>query len=215
MAYGLGSKGSGLVKERLGASLSEPRWGEKNRAVGRMFLQHALLVSDILVSVELACRERNDVRYIPQHELFREAIRWHVKIDRGRKLGVIPDAAFALEKTTYGMTERAYFFLEADRGTMPVTRKNLAQTSFHRKLLAYEATWSQEIHRTHFGFNRFRVLTITTSEERVTSLASACSKLKSGRGIFLFAHESILRCPDLLTTHWQTGKHGRASTLLS
>ncbi|HLX08425.1 MAG TPA: hypothetical protein VKY89_11240 [Thermoanaerobaculia bacterium] len=30
---------------------------------------------------------------------------------------------------------RAYSFLEADRGTMPITRNGLAQTSFRRKLL--------------------------------------------------------------------------------
>jgi hypothetical protein len=37
-----------------------------------------------------------------------------------------------------------HFFLEADRGTMPVTRWTLSQTSFFRKLLAYEATWTQK-----------------------------------------------------------------------
>src|SRR6185437_5138657 len=40
-------------------------------------------------------------------------------------------------------TRRSYFFLEADRGTMPVTRKTLSQTSFHRTLVAYEAIWIQ------------------------------------------------------------------------
>ena len=50
---------------------------------------------------------------------------------------------------------------------MPVMRNNLSQTSFYRKLRAYEATWSQSIHQTQFGFNRFRVLTVTTSAERI------------------------------------------------
>ncbi len=35
------------------------------------------------------------------------------------------------------------------RGTMPVTRKGLGQTSFRRKLLGYRGTWRQGLHRTH------------------------------------------------------------------
>jgi hypothetical protein len=53
-----------------------------------------------------------------------------------------------------------HFFLEADRGTMPVVRSGLTQTSFYRKLIAYEATWTQKIHQRHLGIHRFRVLTV-------------------------------------------------------
>ena len=42
----------------------------------------------------------------------------------GIRLGVIPDRVFALEYADQnGQSQRAYFFLEADRGTMPVIRK--------------------------------------------------------------------------------------------
>ena len=40
----------------------------------------------------------------------------------------------------------------------PSYGKSLSQTSFYRKIRAYEATWSQSIHQTQFGFHRFRVL---------------------------------------------------------
>jgi hypothetical protein len=97
-----------------------------------------------------------------------QPFQWKVKLASGTKLGVIPDRVFALEFADQnGKTNRIHFFLEADRGTMPVTRRHLSQTSFLRKLLAYEATWSQSIHRTKFGINRFRVLTVTTSPARV------------------------------------------------
>ena len=43
----------------------------------------------------------------------------------GTKLGVIPDRVFALEYADQnGQMQRVYFFLEADRGTMPVVRRN-------------------------------------------------------------------------------------------
>lgn len=220
MVYGLGDKGAALLKHKHGGV----RWGDKNRSVGRMFLEHALLVSEVMVAIELACR-KSGVRLLMDDDLplpkdtgaKRPSFKWHVKVNSRLKLGVIPDRAFALEfPDANGNPTRAYFFLEADRGTMPVTRRHLAQTSFHRKLLAYEATWAQSLHQTRFGFHRFRVLTVTTSAERVASLVNACAQLKSGHGLFLFADQSVLKSPDgILSALWQTGRSGETTTLLN
>jgi hypothetical protein len=139
-----------------------------------------------------------------------------VKISSRLKLGVIPDYVFALDfKDKSGTSNRAFLFLEADRATMPVIRKNLLQTSFYRKLRAYEATWSQSIHQTQFGFHRFRVLTVTTSTERVKSLVAACAKLERGQGLFLFADRTVLeKVGDMFSPIWQTGKQGKTVSLL-
>jgi hypothetical protein len=138
------------------------------------------------------------------------------KVNGQLNLGVVPDRVFALDFTDQkGNSDRAVFFLEADRATMPVIRKTFSQTSFFRKLLAYEATWSQSIHRRRFGFNRFRVLTVTTSDERVKSLVDACSKLKRGQGLFLFADQTILEKPaEFFSTVWQTATSGQTTILL-
>ena len=109
--------------------------------------------------------------------------------------------------------ERAYFFLEADRGTMPVVRKGLAQTSFFRKLLAYEATWTNKVHQRHLGIHRFRVITVTTIAARVQSLLLACSELKRGHSLFLFADTSALE-KDVFSPVWHNGKTGELSPLL-
>ena len=98
---------------------------------------------------------------------------------------------------------------------MPVTRDKLDQSSFSRKLLAYEATWRKNLHRTRFGFDRFRVLTVTRSPQRVEHLVKACSELNSGRGLFLFADESaLLAHGDILTMPWQAGHTGTTETLV-
>jgi hypothetical protein len=188
-----------------------------------MFLEHALLVSDVMVMIALACRKAG-IRLLIDEELplanvtegTRQPFRWHVNITSRRKLSIIPDRVFAVEYPEQaGKPTRAFFFLEADRGTMPVTRRNLAQTSFHRKLLAYEATWFQSLHRTRFGFHRFRVLTITTSAERVTSLVNACSELKRGHGLFLFTDQATFeQHGDVFSLPWQTGRPGETSHLL-
>jgi hypothetical protein len=142
--------------------------------------------------------------------------RWRVQLHPGLKLGVVPDQVFALEYSGQeGGTERAFFFLEADRGTMPVTRRNLSQTSFRRKLLAYEATWFQNLHRRRFGFHRFRVLTVTTNAVRMKSLLDACAQLKSGRGLFLFADRSVLDQPaEILSPIWRSTNQGVTISLL-
>jgi DNA-binding Lrp family transcriptional regulator len=222
IVYGLGNKGGVLLKQELDVAFREVSWGEKNRSVGRIFLEHALLVSDVMVTIELACRKAH-IRLLTDEELVlpgksvpkRQPFHWKVNVSSGVKLGLIPDRVFALDFPNQdGKTDRAVFFLEADRGTMPVRRRNLSQTSFYRKLLAYEATWAQSIHRTRFGFNRFRVLTVTTSAERVKSLVGACSQLKRGHGLFLFADRTILS-GDVFFPIWQTGKPDETGSLLN
>jgi DNA-binding Lrp family transcriptional regulator len=223
MVYGLGSKGEVFLRRDLVPGSGQVRWGEKNRAVGRVFLEHALLVSDVMVAIELACR-RTGIRLLSGCELAledkitgeRRPFQWQVKISNRLKLGVIPDYVFALDfKDQDGAAKRAFFFLEADRATMPVIRKNLSQTSFYRKLRAYEATWSQSIHQTQFGFHRFRVLTVTTSAARLKSLIDACSKLERGQGLFLFGDRTVLAKPgDMCSQIWHTGQAGETVSLV-
>jgi hypothetical protein len=214
IVYGLSNKSGMLVKQEIG---NISLWSEKNRAVGPVFLEHALLVSATMVAIELASR-RHGVRLLFEDELdlptAKEPFQWRVKIEGGVNLGVIPDRVFALEYPSItGHAERAYFFLEADRGTMPVVRKQLTQTSFRRKLLAYEATWANKVHQRHLGIPRFRVLTVTTIAARVESLLEACSQLKRGHGLFLFADQSVLE-KDLFSAVLRTGKTGELSPLL-
>jgi hypothetical protein len=81
--------------------------------------------------------------------------------------------------------------------------------------LGYEATWSQSIHRTRFGFHRFRVMTVTTIPGRVQSLVDACSQLKGGKGLFLFADRTVLEKPDLFPSIWKNGHNGQSTNLLN
>ena len=193
-------------------------WDEKNHVIGRVYFEHALFVADVMVAIELACRKHNNIQLLYEDQLgFNSELqpfRWRVNLNNSLKLGVVPDRVFALEYPDQnGQCKRAYFFLEADRGTMPVKRRTFSQTSFYRKLLAYEATWTQKIHQRNLGINRFRVLTVTTSAARVKSLVDACSQLERGHGLFLFADRTILS-GDILSSIWQTGKPGETGSLL-
>jgi hypothetical protein len=218
IVYGLGNKGGVLLKQEFGIAVDPHSWSEKNHVIGRVYLEHTLLVSDVMVAIDLACRKRGSIKLIYEDELAlplkRQPFGWQVKIQNGSKLGVVPDRVFALEYSdANGQSQRVYFFLEADRGTMPVTRHTLSQTSFVRKLLAYEATWTRKIHQQYLGIHRFRVLAVTTSVARVKSLVEACSQLKRGHGLFLFADKTILS-GDIFSAVWQTGKPGETGSLV-
>jgi len=195
LVYALGRKGAKAIGRAGG------RWTQKNRELGRGFLHHTLAVADALVSIELACRETGGPKFVPEEDLraslpatahpdgnpFRMRVSFRY---RGRRetLGIIPDGVFALRYSDRSSgRETDYFFLEADRGTMPVTRKNLLRTSLARKYLAYHAAWKQGLHARLFGLPNFRVLIVTTTEARRRNLERALPEvLGSGKRLFVF-----------------------------
>jgi hypothetical protein len=221
MVYALGNRGAEVLETEGEMRRGDARWDTKNRNLSRIFLHHTLMVAEIMVAFEVACRERKGVRFIPPKEILAGApeatrrlrlpFRWQVEVRHGGRpchLGVEPDRVFGLSFEGVPQNRsRAFFFLEADRGTMPVARKDLAQTSFSRKLFAYRETWRQGLHRVHLGIPNFRVLTVTTSKERVGHLVAACRSLPGSTSrLFLFTDQKGLGRGDILARQWTTSE---------
>ncbi len=221
LVYALGKRGAEILEAEGKVRRGGVRWDTKNRNLSRVFLHHTLAVAEVRVAFEVACGSREDVRFIPPEEVLAGApeatrrlrlpFRWQVEVRQGGKpyrLGVEPDKVFGLEfHAAPENRRRTYFFLEADRGTMPVTRKGLAQTSFTRKLLCYQETWRQEVHRTHLGISNFRVITVTTSRERVEHLMEACRSLGGGGSrLFLFRDFERIGNMNILASKWVNGR---------
>jgi hypothetical protein len=216
MAYGLGNRGAAWLKRELSLPYHRLDWPRKYSVV-RYFLEHALMVSDFMVALEISCRQRRDIRLLTEDDLpeaasiGRNPFRWRVNIPSGPAVTVIPDGVFGLEQAN---GTRAWFVLEADRATMPVSRRSLERSSFRRKILAYHATWALNIHR-QFGWQRFRVLTVTTNLGRVREMIEACQQLKNGQGLFLFTDIAALKEGlDLLFFRWQTTRNGITTRML-
>jgi hypothetical protein len=219
LVYALGNRGAEVLEAEGVARPRDVRWDTKNRNVSRVFLHHTLAVAEVMIAFEIACRRREGVRFIPPEEVLaatpaetrrlRLPFRWQVEVRQGGKLhrlGVEPDRVFGLRFEDAPESRRhAFFFLEADRGTMPVRRKGLTQTSFLRKLLCYQETWRQGLHRKHLGIPNFRVLTVTTNRERVGHLVAACRSIRGGSRLFLFTgRESFGR--EILGHAWVNGR---------
>ncbi|HEX8077376.1 MAG TPA: replication-relaxation family protein [Chthoniobacterales bacterium] len=222
MVYGVTRRGARVLNAGNDVQAQQRRWTLNNAMATRMFLDHTLQVADVMIAFELACRRAARATFVRADELSLTSVfedsasfRWNVSF-AGEEITVIPDAVFALDlERDDGRRERVHYFLEADRGTMPVIRKKLRQTSLLRKLLAYEATWSQGVHRAVLGIDRFRVLTVTTNRTRVEHLRGACSRLQRGHGLFLFTDLNALRCSDdLFSLNWSTAKHSPATGTL-
>jgi DNA-binding Lrp family transcriptional regulator len=170
IVYALGAKGSRRLSPARPPSYD-------NRQLKQLYLEHTLLVAEVTLAFVRSCRDESLARLLLEEDL-RPApggFRWRVTVQRGhesKRVGVVPDRTLALEKPN---GERVILFVEADRGTMPLTRRSLAQSSVQRKLLAYAATWSQALHREHLGCERFRVL-VVTRQRNVRSISRAFAR---------------------------------------
>jgi hypothetical protein len=124
-----------------------------------------------------------------------------------QEVGVVPDLAFGL---VLPGGSRRNFMVEIDRGTMPVVRANFLQTSFERKMRAYLTAHAAKAHEHRFGWNTFRVLTVTTDEPRLHSMQQALRELQvphsAGTSLFFFTTRELLcGTPDGLMHAWRDG----------
>jgi Replication-relaxation len=101
MVYGLGSRGAALMRREFDVPFSKMVWSRSDGSVGRIFLEHTLMVAEILISVAERCKSTDNVKFIAGEELQSSKqkqgqFRWQATIN-GKRLGLIPDAAFALD----------------------------------------------------------------------------------------------------------------------
>jgi hypothetical protein len=178
-----------------------------------------------MVRLELACRAQSGVELIARTSIVDNA----PKTKRGRRvrlvtkvridgdhqlLSVDPDELFGLRAV--GAKQENYFMFECDRGEMPVhRRKNKEQTYYAKKMLTYYEANRVGEHVRELGIPNFRVLTVTTTGERVEQMIEAQKEMTDGRGsnIFLFTDQMSLSTSNPLDVVWTTGKGRRVRIL--
>jgi len=229
LVYGLGNAGADLLAERFALPRQKIDWRAKNQAVKRLFLQHSLLISDTRIKIEAACRVTRDTRLIEGESILdscpiaarqkENPFRWNVRCfyeGTPLSLGIDPDDVFGLEfHGGHHGRGPAFFFLEADRATMPVKRSGFELTSIFRKMLAYHESWKQGLHEHRFGISRFCVLFVTTSTERIETMIESNRHFNAGKGSaqFLFTDLSFLKSATSLSHPILNGT-GETLTLL-
>lgn len=220
MVYGLGRRGAHALRDHsVDADASD--WTERNKRAGAKFIEHTLAIADFMVGLEIACRDRGDIKLLDEWDILanaptrtraaREPLRL-VLPGLSNKMGVSSVIADGLFGLVFPDETASYFLLEVDRGTMPVVRTNFDKSSYRRKLLVYWETWKKKLHVEQFGISQIRLLTITESAKRVDNMLSVVDEITAGKGsnFFLFAGRSQLSSVLPLDIRWTTGKRSFA-----
>ena len=214
--YALADKGARLLTHHDGVYVGDRvSWAQKNKHVGRPFLEHTLAIADFAVAVSVDVAANPVVDHVDGPTLlarlpastralakpYRLSVPVIFKSTR-RTVGIEPDYVFSLGFPAAG--RRANFLVEIDRGTMPVERSDITQSSMLRKFLSYSAVWRAKQHVSAFGWRNFRVLVVTKTAERAEHMRGVLSRLSgnTGSALFWFADHQALMMGNTLEHIW-------------
>jgi len=149
-----------------------------------LFLNHALMLSDIHTTLLLASRN-GPIKLIDWREGKTDVYDSVTVFENGQrvKYPVRPDAFFTLKDTRREEGKNlSNFFLEADRST--TTNKR-----FQRKIKGFDYYDQQGKHTKKYGIQGFQVVTLTLTEARAINLCNAAGEVleKGEKRYYLFA----------------------------
>ena len=217
MLYCLDAKGARALQER--GELARP-YADPRRKAGRDHVSHALLISDFMTAVRVGCAQTEGrVSFIPAEEILAGSprltkthplkIEAPVKDKKGawKNNGTIPDELFGLDFTKQRI--KRFYFFEADRGTMPQSRKRSPDMSaIKRKYETFFEFRKRRLATDEFGFNNFSVLFLTdSSAQRALNAREATSTVFECCRTWLFAYKQSILAPDvdILSAPWMRG----------
>lgn len=224
IVYALGNAGAALLSTRYGLKMpGKTYWTEKNRRVREQHIEHSLGISAFMVDIETRLQNTDGLDFISLDQILAQApqptqkarypFRWKTRIlhsGESQDVALVPDYVFGIRNSKAG-TER-YYFVEIDRGTMPVTRRDIRQTSYLRKILSYVDTLERGLAQRRFGIKGFQVLTVTTSKARIKAIQAAVEKRPAktfAAKTFLFKPKASPQGTLPFHSEWQNWK-GRA-----
>ncbi|MBI5037733.1 MAG: replication-relaxation family protein [Candidatus Kerfeldbacteria bacterium] len=149
--YGLGTKSARLLSEVLGCSPRDIQDIVEANKVKTPFLRHALEIARFRVTLELACMASGGEKKLlfwEQGQGLKETVTAFDAQGNERKFSVYPDAMFALELEGKG---RACYFLEIDRGTMPI-RATTERPDLIGKFIGYRKFREKKMMERKFGY---------------------------------------------------------------
>lgn len=230
LVYGLSNKGARLLREHGQHIKTDIDWSENTQRAGFSFIDHEVARARFMTSLQVAERERTDIKLLRAAAIIANApektraakhpLKWTARIpENGRDIPatIVADDLFAL---VFPDDTASYFLVEIDRGSMPVRRngesaeemvggKRRLRTYYKQKLATYYHGWRQRRHVEQFGVDQLRVLTVTTSQERIETMLDAVGEITNGKGsnLFLFADQKQLAAASPFDVEWMSGKN--------
>lgn len=217
ITYALGNHGADYLAQKFGFRRPSVDFTATARTAVRLALEHSTEITEFVSAIETSCRRRGNLALIPFDEILRTlapedtrrsrrpdtwavAVRW-----KGQDvvLHTTPDAIFGIcDLDRPEGRNRKFYYLEADRGTMPTVRRDLTKTSILRKLVAYGFAHTHRIHERRFSFPNIRTVTVTPGRQRIRNIIDAYREHVAAvapAGLYLFADRaSLSRSADIL-----------------
>jgi hypothetical protein len=217
LVYALTRKGARLLQER-GFDLSG-RLDWTFRPGTAPALAHTLAVADVMLALDLAIARLEGHALVDHHDLiplFPEATRKRRRpfaltvsvSDRGRDVPItnVPDRLLSLmlpDRTRLNLA------LELDRGNESVHANRLVgKASIRKKLVGYYHGYLQNRFRETWGFERLRILFVTTSQTRLENMLAEQRVVTGGRAAGLFLYST----PERLAQHGPLGPAWASAT---
>jgi hypothetical protein len=196
--YFLNKKGTAVVAERLGCAVIDLDWSERDNTFSSLFLNHLLTCNTVRVAVTVAAQQQGFslTEWKDERALKRDHKRDTVTLSGSGdgKSTVIPDGYFILEKGT-GLYR---FFLEVDLATETVVSSIEWRRTWARKMKQYAAYFESEAYKARYGTAGGRVITVTTSEQRLANLKAA-TEAAGGRLRYWFSTLGNATAKNILT----------------
>lgn len=205
LIYGLDQKGAAVLLEHHPELRPSLKWLVRKKTQ-EQYLWHTMMVTDFRVCLTLAFKDHKQAKLVSWKQ--GEAVKDYARVN-GKNVAVVPDGFFTLEDKG----DHLHYMLEADRSTMDLKR-------FVLKLKAYRQWKKSGAAEKAAGIKRFRVLTITKSEERMENLrelAKQADEAKQGSEMFLFACEKrydLANPKTILEPIWKSPKDDKPHHLL-
>jgi hypothetical protein len=192
--YCLDEKGANLLIAELGVDPSEIDWKPKSAEANYPFLAHLLATNDLRIHLAQAC-ERQQVslsRWVNEKELKSEGMKDYVTLvspdgQKRQQAAVVPDACFALQVDS----KLGHFFVEVDMGTVTIQPTVWEKRGWNRKVRAFLAYYASGKFQQRYGNKAFRVLCITTSQQRLENLKATTEKAKGGQMFWFSTFEKL------------------------
>ncbi len=188
LVYAMTENGAALLAEASGLAREEIVWNRHLNLVTPSHLQHLIAINDMMICCQMALAKVQSEGTVKSFKVIRgEPQQYRLKVqfrDRDGKRyeqAVVPDATVAVVFTEGGYQ---LFFAEIDRGTMTSNR-------WRDKVSVYrEYARSSELQE-RFKTSGFILLTVTTTERRLATLAEATARIGGRRGFWFTTAEQV------------------------
>jgi hypothetical protein len=190
VVYTLARKGAKELAKTLNIS---PQGLAGSAKFSSFFLEHSLRISNFMCSLEVALKnaEAQLISWRSDYELRSLKLKVSNLEQYGEKIPIVPDGLFSIK-----IGERIEnFFLEADRGTMPIPK-------IRKKMLGYIQLYRRGLHKEVFNLPHFRVLIITTNEKRRGLMMDELRGIGYCLNMFLFALWQDIQPHSMLDKMW-------------